>query len=168
MSVGYRLRRAAEAATRSRRFACLVLLAAAGLTIALPLLDHHAVEFSPWHGHIVIGALTNQERALALAHHHHLYEQPQQHDPVTGQPVLPSTRGAAGSSQPRVLVLTDRLGGLVSFYGVVDLGLFIAVALLAAAPAVSVWRPGMPAQLLQKSAHLALSIPPPRAGRPPA
>lgn len=154
MSVGYRLERTTAAVRRPRLFTCLALLAAAGLTIALPLLDHHAVELSPWHSHIVIGALTEQERALALAHHHH--------GPAAGRPASP-TRAGAKSPTPQVLAITERPGGLLSFYGATGLGLFIAAAPMAAAPAVSVWQPFAPAEPLSGSIHLASLKPPPRA-----
>ncbi len=63
----------------------LALLLAFALGLALPLVDHHAVERNPWHEHVVLGG-TSLDQRQALAAHRHQYELPHTHQEVAGEP----------------------------------------------------------------------------------
>lgn len=74
------------------------LSASLSLNFVLPALDHHAAEYSPFHAHLVVGALTTAEREQALAAHQHGGGQPHTHPasaavlPMTGEtPVVYAT-----------------------------------------------------------------------------
>lgn len=57
-------------ATGRARSLYLALLVVLGLGFAVSLLDPHALEYDPWHTHVVVGG-TAEERAKALAAHTH-------------------------------------------------------------------------------------------------
>ncbi|MPZ15464.1 MAG: hypothetical protein GEU73_13760 [Chloroflexi bacterium] len=82
---------------------CVLLLSLA-LCIALPLLDHHAAERDPLHGHLVLSG-SAAAQAQALASHHHSFEAAHAH--VVSPALLePSDvdRELTGDA-PRVIVL---------------------------------------------------------------
>ena len=149
------------AASHLRQVICLILLAAAGQGVALPLIDHHAVEYSPLHTHFVQGAGNLREAAWALAHHAHTFERPHAHDPASGLP-----RPATPTGPARRLRLTvvstggspqQLMGSLlaldIGFRRPADLGL----------PPLGLWRRLAPPAHFDFWAAAAPPAPPPRA-----
>mgnify|MGYP000911172153 CR=1 FL=1 len=139
---------------RARRpqplLAYLVALAAIGQTVVLPLLDPRLVDYSPWHSHVVLGAVNAAEAAWALAHHDHFYER-------LGQPASGNETALPG----RLRVVSSDSGRLLASAWTVDLTTKPLAPLLW--PAASLW---LAACLLRCGAAWppgAPPLPPPRS-----
>jgi len=142
--------------------AYLMLMISVGINLALPLLDHHAAEYKPWHPHLVLGALSASERALALAFHRHGYQQSHAHDPLTGMP-LPGPAGyPQAQDQPVVLLIADVPDGLISG-GMGDSVFLVPIAQRQAVPPSSLWQPFPPVELFRVQVAAPPPTPPPRA-----
>lgn len=128
MLVGIKTAHQAARAGRPRLFACLIALAAIGQTVVLPLIDHQAVEYSPWHTHVVLGSVNWSEAAWALAHHDHVYERTSH-----------IAADEAASTPARVRVVSTDSGRTLTVAWAIDLTatLFSSLRL----PAASLWQP---------------------------
>lgn len=161
MLIGYWRWTMSVVALHTGHAAHLVLLAAVGLIIALPLIDHHAIEYSPWHAHIVLGVSDDRERAWILATHHHTFEQPHQHDPVTGLPLQPHSDPPRAPHAAQVIVTADDSGSLVAYYWAAELGLTASPSL--SLPPSGVWSQLASVDPLPSFSDIAPPLPPPRA-----
>jgi hypothetical protein len=81
------------------------LLTSLSLNWVLPVFDHHAAEYNPFHTHRVVGAVSPDQRAHRLADHHHGAGQPHVH----GASAAPS---GPASTSPSVVGFTA-LDGLL-------------------------------------------------------
>jgi hypothetical protein len=161
MLVGNRRRHETVSDSRLRQAACLIFLAAVGQSLALPIVDHHALEYSPWHSHLVLSAGSAQAAAWAITHHHHTFEQQHPHDPATGLPFAPETPSPSAFRRLRVLVIGGDPGRLIASFVAVDLGPTAASGL--GLPPVWLWQPIAAVDPLAIRARVSPPLPPPRA-----
>lgn len=55
------------------------LITSLSVNVVLPAFDHHASEYSPFHGHVVLGSASPTERDQLLTAHAHAAAQPHSH-----------------------------------------------------------------------------------------
>lgn len=135
----------------------LSLLAALGLLALLPAFDHHAAEYSPWHGHVIVGG------ASLPAGHAHPFAQPHTHPAAhTHSPAAPVS---GAQSTPGVVFTPASLPGIVSVLVALSAILPGPGVWLAAVPLAALWLLLASARLSPRPCALTLPDPPPRLAR---
>ncbi len=138
------------------------LLISLSVNWVLPAFDHHAVEYSPFHGHLVLGASSASERDQALAAHSHSAALPSHthaHDHAAPAEQTASSTGAPPAAAPTIIgtsLLTDLQALADSVVHVI-----VDVDWLLPQPAMALWLILLPAALL------LLHRPPPPPEQPP-
>jgi hypothetical protein len=141
----------------------VVILASVGLRLVVPIVDHHAAERDPFHIHLVVAAGGVREYARALASHHHPYEQPHAHDPLTGRPLTAHAHGRSAPAGASVLSLARQSESSVSGVESFEAAWVMASTLLVVLPLAGIWWTLAGSPLIRATFDLPPPTPPPRA-----
>jgi hypothetical protein len=143
--------------TLCARLLHLALLGALGLLALLPAFDHHAAEYSPWHGHL------SATGAPLPAGHVHPFAQPHLHPAAHTHGPAASARGA--ESAPGVIFTPASLPGIVSVLAALTAVLPPPGVWMAAVPLTALWLFLAATRLSPRPFALTLPDPPPRLAR---
>jgi hypothetical protein len=135
------------------------LSASLSLNFVLPAFDHHAVEYSPFHSHVILGARSAAEREQALAEHQHGAGQPHTHAPADTGAGASSAASAVAWPNPTPLVFATGgwLEGLLALSAAGAPDLLVSLDWSAPQPVFAVWFALLPAALF----FLLRTSPPP-------